>query len=345
MSAPSVPWPVCSNARSLGAALLAPAIEVDARPQPAAEGDLLLCEVTEIGAYDHVENLDGYPVPLRPGDMFVGVAGWRESARSLCGAPPAESVGPADLLNNGGIVGRADPPPPRLDPLTRLRCHGVLRRGAARLNTLAALCSATSLPAGWLRGRPHLLVLGTGAELGKTTLCGQLIRLAEANNLPTLAMKIAGSGRARDRLSYVEAGCREALDFVDFGLPSTYTDRGTYVSGMAAMAAACQASAAAVVISEAGGDSLAGHVDTYLALLSPEDWRTTTCVVVASDLHGLVGFDQALGHLIQRPWYYLPSYLTNATAMRRRKADRLPGVPYEFGPDTAPMLWRQVHAA
>ncbi|MBA3774273.1 MAG: hypothetical protein H0X13_17835 [Ramlibacter sp.] len=320
---------VCSNVRGVWS--LAAALPISITPATKVhEGDLILCEAVNIGAYNHVEDLNGCPVELRPGIQFVGVAGFRESGRSLCGTPPQSAPSRVHLLNNGGLVGHADMPPVHLRPLTDLQCRGILTSGGKTLNTVTLAAATARHSKDFLLGRRHILVLGTGAETGKTTLCCSVIKHARALGLKTLAMKIAGTGRARDKQAYVNAGCDQALDFVDCGLPSTYTSPSRYQACIGKMLDICASSDADVVVSEAGGDSLAGNVDTFLELLTEEEWKTTDCVVVAGDVHALTGFHHHFGRHIPKPWYYMPTYDTNIVAFRRRKEERLPGAPQEL---------------
>ena len=319
---------VCSNARSLAPAGQVVADGVEPAEGAVSEGDLLLCEVIEVGGYAEVEDLNGWEMSLAPKLRFVGVAGCRDSERSLSGVPPSSGVGDLHLLNQGGLVGIADPPPVTLAPLTRLRCLGrVTHRGRA-LNTLDGLRAARA-PATLALPGPTIVVLASAPELGKTTLVDELIRASLARGLTPLPMKIAGSGRFRDLLSYRRAGAEAAFDFVDFGLPSTYTDPmlyGRFLRLAGERVAAAEPRDLSII--EVGGDALAGNFDTFLRALDEATLAAMNFVVIAADVHALLGFDHCFGDILRRgQWWYRPPFFANERSFGKRKEQRLPGAP------------------
>src|SRR5262249_10986468 len=72
-------------------------------------------------------------------------------------------------------------------------------------------------------GSPVLLILGTSAEVGKTTAGISLLRaLRHKGRAAIAALKATGTSSLTEILRYQDFGATHVFDCVDFGLPTTY---------------------------------------------------------------------------------------------------------------------------
>jgi hypothetical protein len=187
---------------------------------PARAGELIVAKVERLGTHDHVEDPHGRRVRLHPGDLVVGAYGNRYATEVYEGYVPAGAR--THLLTAGGLIGtvasahEAHPDPTRLEVAGRLvdeRLRPLSLEDFAR--PLPPPSPATSTPI-------TVAVLGTAMSSGKTTSAAAIIRgLARAGFAPG-AGKVTGSGSGKDRWSYQDAGAHALLDFLDFGMPSTF---------------------------------------------------------------------------------------------------------------------------
>jgi hypothetical protein len=187
---------------------------------PARAGELIVAEVECLGTHDHVEDPHGRRVRLYPGDLMIGAYGNRYATEVYEGYVPTGAR--THLLTAGGLVGtvaaahETHPDPTRLEVVGRLvnvRLRPLSLEDFAR--PLRPLSPVTSAPV-------TVAVLGTSMSSGKTTTAAAIVRgLARAGFAPG-AGKVTGSGSGKDRWAYQDAGARALLDFLDFGMPSTF---------------------------------------------------------------------------------------------------------------------------
>jgi hypothetical protein len=166
-------------------------------------------------------------VPLYDGDVFVAVLGNRLSASNIEGGMPVniKRGDNLDLLAQGGLVGLSN----SVDPFHRggkampLQVEGFFSSEGRIVNILHN-CIDKNFQ-GFIYSKAKIIaVTGTSAESGKTTLIQNLVRGIKNLNAgrSVACVKLCGTGRLRDKLNYLDAGCDIAYDFVDYGLPSTY---------------------------------------------------------------------------------------------------------------------------
>jgi hypothetical protein len=187
---------------------------------PARAGDLVVAKVEHLGTHDHVEDPHGRRVRLYPGDLVIGAYGNRYATDVYEGYVPAGQR--THLLTAGGLIGtvaaahEAHPDPTTLEVAGRLVDQ--------RLRPLSLEDFAQPLPPlSPAAGAPiTVAVLGTSMSAGKTTTAAAIVRgFARAGFTPG-AGKVTGSGSGKDRWSYQDAGAHAVLDFLDFGMPSTF---------------------------------------------------------------------------------------------------------------------------
>jgi hypothetical protein len=229
-------------------------------------GDLVIARITRIGAYPRTENTHGREVLVRPGDEIVGVLGDRHSSTSIYGGLPPDGLAvtpgaPADLLAVGGVIGTAASSPASLGAPTRLELAGLAApAGGEPLRIRPALSAARPAV-------PLVLVGGTAAEVGKTTFAAALVHhLTHRHGLAVGVTKLAGTGRMRDLLTMADAGARCAADFVDAGLPTTYSVPPSTVTGVARhLIADLARDGARLIVAELGGDLWGAGIPAILA--------------------------------------------------------------------------------
>jgi hypothetical protein len=187
---------------------------------PARAGDLVVAKVERLGTHDHVEDPHGRRVRLYPGDLVVGAYGNRYATDFYEGYVPTGAR--THLLTAGGLIGTvAAAHEAHADP-TMLEVAG--RLVDERLRPLSLEDFARPLPPpSSATGAPiTVTVLGTSMNAGKTTTAAAIVRgFARAGFAPG-AGKVTGSGSGKDRWSYQDAGAHALLDFLDFGMPSTF---------------------------------------------------------------------------------------------------------------------------
>jgi hypothetical protein len=181
-------------------------------------GDLVAAEVIEVGAHDRLEDIHGRGVRLYPGDVLIGAYGNRYATDYYEGYLP--EAPPAHLLTAGGLIGAvASAHTSRAEP-TELEVIASLTGHDGAPLSLEDFAMAT--PATATAELGTVAVLGSAMNSGKTTTAAGLVRGWARAGLTAGAGKVTGSGSGKDRWTYVDAGARIVLDFLDFGLPSTF---------------------------------------------------------------------------------------------------------------------------
>ncbi|MCX4790805.1 hypothetical protein OG369_33005 [Streptomyces sp. NBC_01221] len=69
---------------------------------------------------------------------------------------------------------------------------------------------------------PTVAVVGSSMNSGKTTTAAGLVSGWTRAGLVAGAAKVTGSGSGKDRWAYIDAGARHVVDFLDFGMSSTF---------------------------------------------------------------------------------------------------------------------------
>lgn len=192
-----------------------------------SRGDVVLCSVRSVkeAAYRALESVI-VTNPLKIGQKLVVVVGERHSGRNIYGLMPSKflKIGESiHLLAIAGLVGRAVFVPPHLgkNAVTLEYLGQMIDDSGKPLNVehfprLSHYRGAIKLDS------PVVVVCGSSAEVGKTTLVERLITMATARGLRCNAIKLTGTGRLSDAKRYHRAGAAWVADFVDTGFASTY---------------------------------------------------------------------------------------------------------------------------
>lgn len=271
------------------------------RKVPAAEGDVCTFALPPDAAPLIVEACSGRAMTLAPGDAFLGTPAHRESTRWVVGDIPAGGLAPGRtywMLADSGLVGAliGDSPREKIH-LGRIKYLGAVSDGDGR--TLNIRQFAARVDGDFAdHGAPVILLLGTSAEVGKTTAGTTILRaLRQAGRHSIVVLKATGTSSLGELAAYRDFGATEAFDCVDFGLPTTYP------SGRPGIAATfdraidwCLSREADAVVIECGGDILGANVPAFLARLKRRRPKPTV-VLAAADALGAVGATRMLAEL------------------------------------------------
>ncbi|WP_269856094.1 DUF1611 domain-containing protein [Streptomyces sp. RPT161] len=190
---------------------------------PLRLGDLVVTQVTRVGAHDHLEDAHGRRVKLHRGDLVVGACGNRYATDVYEGYHRHEPK--VHLLTAGGVIGIAVSWHTDCLPPTELDVLGPLTDDHGRSLSLEHFARPRPpSPPQWRSGTqpPTVAVVGSSMNSGKTTAAAGLISGWTRAGLAAGAAKVTGSGSGKDRWAYVDAGARHVVDFIDFGMSSTF---------------------------------------------------------------------------------------------------------------------------
>jgi hypothetical protein len=230
-----------------------------------ASGDLVVARVVRLGAHDHLENPHGRRVRLYPGDAIVGAYGNRYATDFYEGYVPESST--CHMLTAGGLIGTVASMHDARDEPTELEVLGRVVDGEGR--PVSTDTYARALPELQAPQMGTIAVVGSGMNAGKTTTVTALVHGLSRAGITTGAGKVTGSGSGKDRWAYVDAGAEGVLEFLDFGMPSTfgYDDARLHATMLGIRSALAAGGAEVVVLELADGllqkdtRSLLGHLD------------------------------------------------------------------------------------
>jgi hypothetical protein len=147
-------------------------------------------------------------------------------------------------------------------------------------------------------GSPVFLVLGTSAEVGKTTAgIAMLQALLRKGHTSVTSLKATGTSSLTEILRYQDFGAAQVFDCVDFGLPTTYPTGRVGIDAVFNRALDTILSIASdAVLIECGGDILGGNVPVFLECLKRRRGEIKI-VLAAADAYGAVGAKGVLENL------------------------------------------------
>ncbi len=239
---------------------------------PGHEGDVCAFEVGRTASSIVVEAVSGRAMTLVPGDVFLAAPGHRESTRWVVGGVPAEGLTPGSdywVLAESGVIGEL------IGDSPREKGH------LAQVSYVGRVCDDQGEPlnirqftASPLRpstdyGAPIFLVLGTSAEVGKTTAGVAVLRaLLQKGHETIVALKATGTSSLTEIARYRDFGAAQVFDCVDFGLPTTYPsireDAGEIFD---AALDVCLSVPTDGIVMECGGDLFGANVPVFLDCL------------------------------------------------------------------------------
>lgn len=293
------------------------------------EGDVCAFELVPGASPIAVEAVTGRAMMLAPGDVFLGTAGYRESTRWVVGGVPAGGLLPGSnywVLSESGVVGDLIGDSPRAKShLGQVKYLGIVSdEDGQALNIRQFVESPQAGVAD--HGAPVFLVVGTSAEVGKTTAGIAVLRaLRLKGRSAAIALKATGTSSFTELASYLDFGATQAFDCIDFGLPTTYpSGRDDIAATFVAALDACLSVAAGAVIVECGGDMLGANVPVFLDCLKRRR-PDAKVILVAADAPGALGGQRILQDMGLSPTL-IAGPCTDTPTLRQR-TEAVCGVP------------------
>jgi hypothetical protein len=176
--------------------------------------------LTDNASYNTLELVTGRMAKINPGDIVVGVLGYRRALKGFVGDVP-RTVSAGDrlhILNLGGLIGQCLGHHHSLSNAIEVEVIGMPVRDGRIINiSEGAIPRVESLE----KTAPLVLVAGTCMNSGKTYAVTEIIKHLSRTGMRVAAAKLAGVACLRDTLNMEDHGAIKTLSFLDCGLPST----------------------------------------------------------------------------------------------------------------------------
>lgn len=283
-------------------------------------GDLILCEILEVGQHKKIQLADRRVSESYPGDLVVLALGDRYAPDQFH-ATAVLAGETAELVAGGGIVGRVDAAHANMEPPTLLRPLGVL---------IDALDGAINVAAYALPRRPMdhsatvIGVFGASMNSGKTTAVASLAHGLRRAGYATAAIKATGTGAFGDFNAFEDAGVR-ALDFTDVGMATTYRFPLSRIEdGFATLISTCVADGAEVIVCEIADGVFQKETHDILAASAIRD-RLDGILFAASDALSAFGGVVVLEKLGLSP--FAISGMVSLSPLATAEAAEVTGLP------------------
>jgi len=248
-----------------------------------------------------LESVSGRAMTVVPGDFFLATPGHRESTRWVVGCVPSGGLLPGSnywVLAESGVIGDliGDSPLAK-HHLGQVVYHGVVVGDDDQVLNLCQFAAQLDDNAAD-HGAPVFLVVGTSAEVGKTTAGTAVFRtLLGKGHVAVTALKATGTSSLTEILRYRDFGAVQAFDCVDFGLPTTYPSGRDGMDAVFNRALDVTLSNASdAVLIECGGDIIGGNVPIFLECLKRRR-AGVKIILAAADALGALGAKQLLGEM------------------------------------------------
>ena len=183
----------------------------------AQAGDLILCEVVEIGQHKKIQLAERRTSAMYPGDLVVLCVGDRYAPDQFL-SRASIGDGFVALAAGGGVCGEIEAAHLRMEEPTRLRPIGLLLNRAGSVINVADY----ALPAMPADNRVTVFgVFGASMNSGKTTAAASLAHGLRRAGYSTVGVKATGTGAFGDYNAFEDAGVA-VMDFTDVGMATTY---------------------------------------------------------------------------------------------------------------------------
>lgn len=183
----------------------------------AVAGDLVLCQVLEIGQHKKIQLSDRRNSDSYPGDLVVLCLGDRYAPdQFLCRAELHEA--PMHLAAGGGVVGIVEMAHQKMSRPTTVLPIGLLTTSTGVVMNVSHYALPEKAP------NHEVTVIGVfGASMnsGKTTAAASLAHGLRRAGRRVAGIKATGTGAFGDFNAFADAGVPIA-DFTDAGMPTTY---------------------------------------------------------------------------------------------------------------------------
>jgi hypothetical protein len=275
--------------------------QIRLQSQPGNEGDVCAFELPSDSVPITVESPSGRMMVIAPGDVFLGTPGYLQTRRLAVGGIPAGGLVPGGdywVLSYSGVVGEL------------ISCYSASQMGhLGRVRYLGAVCghrgralnirqfavtdaSRTDLNA------PVYLILGTSSEVGKTTAGVAVLRaLRMQGHTAVVALKATGTASIAEIAQYQDFGAAQALDSIDFGLPTTFPPGRRGIGNfLGNMLDHCFSLPADALVVECAGDPVSANAPELLTCLKARR-SDLKIILAAADALGAMGAQQALAEI------------------------------------------------
>ncbi len=183
----------------------------------AKAGDLILCQIAEIGQHKKIQLAERRASESYPNDFVVLCLGDRYAPdQFLASAVIDDDL--IDLVAGGGVAGRIDAAHIRMAEPTRLKPIGLLTGAYGQIMNIADYV-LPQLPAN--NQVTVIGVFGASMNSGKTTAASSLAHGLLRAGYSVAGVKATGTGAFGDFNSFEDGGAL-ALDFTDVGMPTTF---------------------------------------------------------------------------------------------------------------------------
>jgi hypothetical protein len=182
-------------------------------------GDVALFKVLKIGYHKRIVSTANKKIRLYRGDLFVGVFGNRYATDAYEGE--VEGLKNLSLLTAAGMVGTLKSKHKSIRNPSDVLFLGFLKdtMTGKRIN-LKDLKFKIAEPRTQFRN--IIVIIGSGMNSGKTTICSKLIKSFSEKGARIAACKLTGSVSNRDQDEMFSASPLFTIDFSEYGFPSTY---------------------------------------------------------------------------------------------------------------------------
>ncbi|MBL4653706.1 MAG: hypothetical protein JKY53_12725 [Flavobacteriales bacterium] len=189
-------------------------------------GDVAVFKVKEIGKHTRIQSVGGNNKYILPGDLIMAAFGNRYATGQMEGHIPKSYQSTYHILGQGGAIGVINSIHKKFEligPATLSLVGYVVNEEGGVINTKYLNNEISSENFIRIHRKPKIILsLGTSMDSGKTTSAAYLARGLNLAGKKTIFIKLTGTVFTKDKNFVKDYGARMALDFSDFGFPSTY---------------------------------------------------------------------------------------------------------------------------
>ncbi len=189
-------------------------------------GDVAIFKIKEIGKHTRIQTVGGNNNYILPGDLIMAVFGNRYATEQMEGYVPEEYCTTYHILGQGGAIGILKSMHTKFDligPTTVSLVGYMVDENGLVINTkYYNNLHESILSISNTNNQKVILSLGTSMDSGKTTSAAFLTRGLKLAHKKVAFIKLTGTVYTKDKDMVSDYGANVALDFSDFGFPSTY---------------------------------------------------------------------------------------------------------------------------
>lgn len=190
---------------------------------PPKFGDLVFCEVIELGHHKSLESNTARSHTLNVGTRAVFVMGSRYAPDQFEAYVPETYKDTVEIFSQGGIVGDVRSQNAQLASPTKVRVLGYIVDKENRIiNTKNYNIITPKKKSRKGKGAKIILCVGTAMNSGKTYAAAACCYSLSSMNKDVRASKITGTASLKDPLLMNDCGAKYISDFTYQGYPSTF---------------------------------------------------------------------------------------------------------------------------